>query len=169
MSTIFFLLFFISFICLVVGLISPHIFSRNIRGVTRKKISLIFGGALIASLFFIGLFDYSAGLTEIKDPLQEGSEKESVLEIETKTPSFNISDTDEEIKVETPDREVLKTNPQTTPDYYINVDGNKIQSPTYYPSVPAGASALCRDGTYSFSQNRRGTCSHHGGVAQWLR
>lgn len=35
-------------------------------------------------------------------------------------------------------------------------------------SAPAGASAVCRDGTYSYSQNRRGTCSHHGGVAQWL-
>jgi uncharacterized protein YraI len=33
---------------------------------------------------------------------------------------------------------------------------------------PAGATALCRDGTYSFSRSRRGTCSHHGGVAQWL-
>jgi hypothetical protein len=35
-------------------------------------------------------------------------------------------------------------------------------------TAPAGASAVCRDGTYSYSQNRRGTCSHHGGVAQWL-
>lgn len=30
------------------------------------------------------------------------------------------------------------------------------------------ATAVCRDGTYSYSRNRRGTCSHHGGVAQWL-
>jgi hypothetical protein len=35
-------------------------------------------------------------------------------------------------------------------------------------TAPAGASALCRDGSYSFSAHRRGTCSHHGGVAQWL-
>lgn len=52
--------------------------------------------------------------------------------------------------------------------YYTNVDGNRVQSPTYYSSVPAGATAICRDGTYSFSKNRRGTCSHHGGVAKWL-
>lgn len=26
----------------------------------------------------------------------------------------------------------------------------------------------CGDGTYSFSQNRRGTCSYHGGVAEWF-
>jgi len=51
--------------------------------------------------------------------------------------------------------------------YYTNTLGNRVQSPTTYNSRPAGATALCRDGTYSFSQNRRGTCSHHGGVAIW--
>lgn len=51
--------------------------------------------------------------------------------------------------------------------YYTNKYGNRVQSPTIYNSKPAGATALCRDGTYSFSQNRRGTCSHHGGVAIW--
>jgi hypothetical protein len=35
-------------------------------------------------------------------------------------------------------------------------------------SVPPGASAQCRDGTYSYSQHRSGTCSRHGGVAVWL-
>ena len=32
--------------------------------------------------------------------------------------------------------------------------------------APPGATAICKDGTYSFSQTRSGTCSHHGGVAQ---
>lgn len=36
-------------------------------------------------------------------------------------------------------------------------------------TAPLGATAECNDGTYSFSQNRRGTCSHHGGVRRWLR
>jgi Protein of unknown function (DUF3761) len=35
-------------------------------------------------------------------------------------------------------------------------------------AVPPGATARCADGTYSFSKHRSGTCSHHGGVAQWL-
>jgi hypothetical protein len=35
-------------------------------------------------------------------------------------------------------------------------------------SPPAGATAQCRDGTYSFSKHHSGTCSHHGGVAAWL-
>jgi hypothetical protein len=33
--------------------------------------------------------------------------------------------------------------------------------------VPNYASALCRDGTYSYSAHRSGTCSWHHGVAQW--
>jgi len=52
--------------------------------------------------------------------------------------------------------------------YYTNSKGERVQSPTYYESPPSGATALCRDGTYSFSRSRRGTCSHHGGVARWL-
>src|SRR5579871_5322683 len=35
-------------------------------------------------------------------------------------------------------------------------------------SPPPGATALCRDGTYSYSKHHSGTCSHHGGVAKWL-
>jgi Protein of unknown function (DUF3761) len=33
---------------------------------------------------------------------------------------------------------------------------------------PAGATAKCKDGTYSKSAHRSGTCSSHGGVAEWL-
>ena len=52
--------------------------------------------------------------------------------------------------------------------YYTNSNGQHVHSPAYSTGgVPAGASALCADGTYSFSQHRSGTCSHHGGVAQW--
>jgi uncharacterized protein with FMN-binding domain len=36
-------------------------------------------------------------------------------------------------------------------------------------SVVTGASARCKDGTYSHSAHRSGTCSRHGGVAEWLR
>jgi Protein of unknown function (DUF3761) len=32
-----------------------------------------------------------------------------------------------------------------------------------------GPTARCRDRTYSYSHHRRGTCSHHDGVAKWLR
>jgi hypothetical protein len=37
----------------------------------------------------------------------------------------------------------------------------------YAAAKAAGATAVCADGTLSFSQNRSGTCSHHGGVHWW--
>jgi hypothetical protein len=35
------------------------------------------------------------------------------------------------------------------------------------PGGPGGATAKCKDNTMSFSAHRSGTCSRHGGVAQW--
>lgn len=52
--------------------------------------------------------------------------------------------------------------------YYTNSKGERVQSPTKYSSAPAGSTALCRDGTYSFSRSRRGTCSHHGALRNGL-
>lgn len=34
---------------------------------------------------------------------------------------------------------------------------------------PKGATAKCRDGTFSYSQHHSGTCSRHGGVRVWRR
>jgi hypothetical protein len=53
---------------------------------------------------------------------------------------------------------------------YLNTGGTVVHSPAHTISgaVPPGASAQCRDGSYSFSLHHRGTCSHHGGVARWL-
>jgi uncharacterized protein YraI len=65
------------------------------------------------------------------------------------------------------DPEVV-TNPTSNVDYYNNVDNNTIQAPTHYPIQPQGATAVCADGTYSFSQHTKGTCSRHGGVSRWL-
>jgi Protein of unknown function (DUF3761) len=49
-------------------------------------------------------------------------------------------------------------------DYYRNSDGQCVHRPA---DRPAGATARCKDGTYSYSTHRQGTCSHHGGVAVW--
>lgn len=53
-------------------------------------------------------------------------------------------------------------------DTYQNSDGNCVPVPRQADSPPSGATAKCNDGTYSFSQHRKGTCSGHGGVANWL-
>jgi hypothetical protein len=59
----------------------------------------------------------------------------------------------------------------TSHGHYKNRDGVEVHSPSKSKSgkAPQGASAQCRDGSYSFSTHHRGTCSHHGGVAQWLQ
>ena len=51
---------------------------------------------------------------------------------------------------------------------YVNSKGQTVPRPENCSAPPQGATAQCRDGTYSFSKSRRGTCSHHGGVAKWL-
>jgi hypothetical protein len=52
---------------------------------------------------------------------------------------------------------------------YVNSAGNTVCKPEESSTgPPAGATAECTDGTYSFSESRSGTCSSHDGVARWL-
>lgn len=53
---------------------------------------------------------------------------------------------------------------------YHNKSGQDVHSPAHTKNgkAPAGATAKCGDGTFSFSKHRSGTCSRHGGVAEWL-
>jgi len=52
--------------------------------------------------------------------------------------------------------------------YYKNASGRCVRRPVHSAKPPAGATAKCRDGTYSSSQHASGTCSHHGGVLRWI-
>jgi hypothetical protein len=56
----------------------------------------------------------------------------------------------------------------STGKHYTNSSGQRVHTPIQSPSAPAGSTAKCRDGSYSFSRHARGTCSHHGGVSMWL-
>ena len=72
-----------------------------------------------------------------------------------------------------PVNEVITKGTYVAPVYcpngtYVNTYGNTVCSPYSSPTTPSGATAICRDGSYSFSQSRSGTCSHHGGVSRWL-
>lgn len=61
------------------------------------------------------------------------------------------------------------TNPPSK-QYYKNVDGVSVKTPVKSPyMIPSGATAKCKDGTYSFSLHRSGTCSGHRGVSSWLK
>ncbi len=66
-------------------------------------------------------------------------------------------------------RSADRAGESSSEDYYTNSDGIRVHRPVRSDSgPPAGATAQCRDGSYSFSLHRSGTCSHHGGVAKWL-
>jgi uncharacterized low-complexity protein len=56
--------------------------------------------------------------------------------------------------------------PECAAGYYKNIDGKCVRRPGH---DPRGATAKCRDGTYSYSKHASGTCSHHGGVRRWIR
>jgi uncharacterized protein DUF3761 len=47
-------------------------------------------------------------------------------------------------------------------------NGTTKLDPISVTGQQAGASAQCRDGTYSHSQHRSGTCADHGGVSRWI-
>ena len=51
--------------------------------------------------------------------------------------------------------------------HYTNVSGHHVRRPMMAAHKPAGATAHCGDGSWSFSEHHQGTCSHHGGVAEW--
>lgn len=143
-------------------------------------------------IFILSLFLLLTGCTaEGNAPVLNYPAQESVVaQEEVVSPKVEeITETKEEILdaviqkiVETPVAPVVSTpapvvEPVLTPEtnstlsndnYYTNVDGNIVHSPAYSSTIPPGATAICKDGTYSFSQNRRGTCSGHGGVAEWL-
>ena len=114
----------------------------------------------------------------ITDSVDSPAQPASVVETTTSKP-LNTAPQVEKTKPKVTDEDIQESYCRSVPaddsglsndNYYTNVDGNKVHSPAYSDDggVPAGASAQCRDGTYSFSQNRRGTCSGHGGVASWL-
>lgn len=81
------------------------------------------------------------------------------------TPVPQAAPTSAPILPAAPDESALQSH-----GHYRNKEGKIVHSPakSLQDQIPSGASAKCRDGTYSFSQNRRGTCSHHGGVGSWL-
>lgn len=128
---------------------------------------------------FLGFLALVLGVTAI-DSLDSTSQPATAIESSASRP-LNVTPQveAEKAKPTVSDEDVKEVYKKSVPsldselsndNYYKNVNGNKVHSPAYSDDgdVPAGASAQCRDGTYSFSQNRRGTCSGHGGVASWL-
>jgi len=58
--------------------------------------------------------------------------------------------------------------PQVWNGAYTSGSTSTASSSGSSTSTSTDATAQCRDGSYSYSQHRSGTCSHHGGVARWI-
>ena len=50
--------------------------------------------------------------------------------------------------------------------HYVNSSGHVVHSPSC-GREHLRREAICRDGSVSFSEHHRGTCSHHHGVERW--
>lgn len=98
-------------------------------------------------------------------PVSAGVDPRAVDSLTTKTETDVEPTTSQPIPTPT---STVQPKPTSTSGTYTNSTGVTVKSPVVAPSAPVGASAKCKDGTYSFSQSRRGTCSYHGGVSLWL-
>ena len=76
----------------------------------------------------------------------------------TKAGNANKSACKGMVKVPTP-KAAAVPRPMTT--------AAQTHSPSVMARGPQGATARCRDNTYSKSATHKGACSHHGGVAQF--
>lgn len=122
------------------------------------------GWLVAAGLAVAGVVSVASAGTAPVAPVAAPIQAPIVQEIDFRTKSSS------EIKPVVAPAEEVRDSGLSNNNYYTNVDGNSVHAPAYSESScsAVGASAECRDGTCSFSQNRRGTCSHHGGVAEWL-
>lgn len=138
---------------------------------TRAQIALL----VIMSVMNCAVLTAAAALI-IDDPSTQFTNPPVTTYTATHTPAatFTSSPTTTPRSTITP-RPTRTTRPTSTPTSTRRPTLRPTNSPTLFvfptinrPNHPTGASAICRDGTYSYSRNRRGTCSHHGGVAVWL-
>lgn len=167
MGGLFVLLFLLGLVALPIGLIKPSWIVRR-EGVSRKKFGLWATIAIITSFIL-------AGITLPKN--ETGNVRGEPVTVQPSVQSSNVV-ASPDVRIPPSASAIPETvaEPSLTPsgnglsndNTYTNSLGNTVHSPAYSDSVPVGASAICGDGTYSFSQSRRGTCSHHSGVARWL-
>lgn len=64
--------------------------------------------------------------------------------------------------------ELTVSNGRATNTTQQTLTANAASAPPTVPSPTPVATAICKDGSYSYSATRSGACSHHGGVRVWL-
>ncbi|MGV9565055.1 DUF3761 domain-containing protein [Streptomyces sp. NPDC003480] len=97
-------------------------------------------------------------LTQLVSGLPQGAEKVKC--------ASRLSAVEKQIKAK------RAASPSPTPTH--TTPNAAARPPVQHTTAPAvddhgGATALCNDGTLSYSQHHQGTCSHHHGVAVWYK
>ncbi|HEY1834911.1 MAG TPA: DUF3761 domain-containing protein [Solirubrobacteraceae bacterium] len=114
------------------------------------------GGHYLAHLGFVRYFDVTEGHVALSATAPAKAEEPVLVEAPTVEPPARIP-------------APAPVEPACLNGTYVNSEGHTVCRPEESPDgPPAGATARCKDGTYSFSEHRSGTCSSHGGVAEWL-
>jgi len=113
MDDLFLLLFFVSFIALIVGLVKPTVFSRFMKGeITRKKIATIFG---IATVTFFALFGITTDSSKNNQATQQPATKNAEVVTENENPApANVTENSAPAKAET------KTTPTPAPTQQVS-------------------------------------------------
>lgn len=111
------------------------------------------------------------GQTKILNEGRDG-EREIVYRVEYEDGKEVHREAQSSTIVRSPVNEVILNGTYVAPSVscpngtYVNSADNTVCRPS--ATNTGGATAICKDGTYSYSQSRSGTCSHHGGVSRWL-
>jgi hypothetical protein len=134
MASLFFFLFFISFVCLILGLVKPSLFNRFVeKELSRKKIGLIFGIAMIVSFFLIGV--YANPNDKIEKPVVQQTEQKTVSEISAEEGaeeilSENITPTQGEVseKSSQPEEKIKTPVPAEQTENYSTIKESTIQA-----------------------------------------
>ena len=126
----------------------------------KKAFLLLAGGFILGGViaFFLTQAYYKNIIFSLNIPGQFQSGSLKYVEIKCKANLF-IEDCNNKIQKQfvSLSADIAKEFNSLKKQQFLNLPFIETPSPT----------ALCRDGTYSYSQNRQGTCSHHGGVAVW--
>ena len=178
MSTILLLLAFLSIVGFIIGLINPAFLSPLFKKrLSRGKIAAIFILTFLAAAIVNGFV--SPQKAQHAQPAAQIVTQQSTTIVQTPTSSKAPTPTQKPTATPTPKPTATPTiqyiPPTATPTPIVqqqtstSTNAEQGNSPTgsINGSVPAGATALCNDGSYSYAEHHQGACSQHGGVKQF--
>jgi serine/threonine-protein kinase len=146
---------------------APQSSARGFRRITGWKVALIG----VAGLFVLGAIG-AIGSAVAQPPATSTAHQIAQVEASAAPSTYSTAPSPSPKTVASPSPSpspVAKPSPVVAPvvaPVAAPVAAPAPQNP-YAAATAAGASAVCADGSWSYSKNRSGTCSSHGGVHWW--